>query len=196
MPRSAIGRSGERGQALIETMLLSWILVVFVAAAYQLFLANRNIGQALAVGHARLLAGAFAHNCASESVGCENEDGDLKGKVIWTRLDIPEIQIPRVGMFKPQLAADLRMWSNSPQSLTPDLSCSEPAPACKRTRLSTGAYQGIFSCLKPGGGCHTWFEDLGDTVGDPETYKTAIDSIDDVVLRELEKALGDLLEDF
>jgi hypothetical protein len=36
------GRS-QRGQATTETILLTWIMVVFFAAAYQMFVVNDSI---------------------------------------------------------------------------------------------------------------------------------------------------------
>lgn len=64
---SAIERAARcrRGQAATETILLTWIMIVFFAATYQIFLANHSISRTLATSHELLFEQAFAHNCAS-----------------------------------------------------------------------------------------------------------------------------------
>jgi hypothetical protein len=61
--RRARAQRGEGGQATTETILLVWIMVVFFASMYQIFLVNHTIYRSLAATQQQLFEAAFPHNC-------------------------------------------------------------------------------------------------------------------------------------
>jgi hypothetical protein len=174
--------AGSHGQALIETMLLTWIMLVFVAAAYQLFIANRQITASLVHVHAKMMAGAFQHNCHDDNTECTNDDGRLRSAVIWNKTNIPEVQVSRLNMFRYRLPEDMQIASNSPRNGTPDPYCDPQDPSCKRTRAAAGTYQSIWDI----------FPDIADTVSDAGTYKYLLEGIDDFIIYEIRGYLEDL----
>jgi hypothetical protein len=127
----------EAGQATTETLLLTGILLIFVAALYQLFVVNETIFRSLAAVHQNLFAGAFEANCADAREECTYDGGDLRSKVIWKPPDIPEVEIPVVSTFAQVGLGPLRLTSNSP--LHQD--------DFKRTKLGAGTYQKPFVTL-------------------------------------------------
>lgn len=163
---------GERGQATTETMLLTWIIVIFVAAIYQLFWTNQTIYRSLTVVHAEMFRQAFATNSADEEYN-RNENVN----VILNPYEIPEARVPVVGFFRDvaqdavftgheqamfnegavfSTAGALRLWSNSPANLTdagvlaqdnPDLCGGDTFPPCKRVKAGSGTYLGLFDAF-------------------------------------------------
>jgi hypothetical protein len=133
----------QRGQAVTETLMVSWILIVFIAAAHQVFLVNETIFRSITAVHQDLFTTAYKHNCASSREECTYDGGDLKAKSIWTPEAIPEIEITRVGMFRRYgMPGNLRLTSNSPLNIG-SLNC----PDCKRTKLGAGTYQNPFTTV-------------------------------------------------
>lgn len=173
-----------RGQALIETMLLTWLMLVFVAAAYQLFLVNRQLGESITHVHAKMMRGAFEHNCADSTEECTNDNGELRSAVIWNTTNIPEVRVARIGMFRYLLPEDMQIASNSPRNGTPDPYCDPQDPACKRTRAAAGTYQNIWSI----------FPDIADTLADAGTYRYLLESIDDFLIYEIREYIEDVME--
>ncbi len=133
----------ERGQAVTETLMVSWILIVFIAAAHQVFLVNETIFRSITAVHQDIFKTAYRHNCANAREECTYDGGDLKAKSIWTPDAIPEIQITRVGMFRRYgMSGNLRLTSNSPLNIG-----SMMCPDCKRTKLGAGTYQSPFTTV-------------------------------------------------
>ena len=57
MPRGRL--RGERGTAVTETLMLTWILILFVAAALQLFRVNQAIYLSVTSAHTQMFNGAW-----------------------------------------------------------------------------------------------------------------------------------------
>jgi hypothetical protein len=182
--RCASRRASARGQAMIETMLLTWIMLIFVAAAYQLFLVNRQITSSLTQVHAKMMRGAFIHNCYDDNIECTNDDGRLRSAVIWNTTNVPQVRVPRLNMFKSRLPEDMQIFSNSPRNGTPDPYCDPQDPACKRTRAAAGTYQDIWSI----------FPDIADTLSDAGSYRYLLESIDDALIYELRGYVEDFMD--
>jgi hypothetical protein len=137
----------ERGQAMTETLLLTWILLVFIAAIYQLFLVNQAVYGSLTAVHTRLFEKAFARNCADAEERCKytTDDAGAGARVIWTPAEIPEINVAVVGMFREALPVDLRLESLRYGAGGFDHAC--PGRPCKRTKLGSGTYKNPMSGL-------------------------------------------------
>lgn len=142
----------ERGQAAIETLLLTFVLITFVAAAYQIFLVNQTIYRSLTAVHQKLFERGFVRNCSEsrDDKSCEySQDPGLEGmggvaaRVVWSPSEIPDVAIPVVGMFGRYGLADteLRLWSNRPDFAGGDEVC--PGLPCKRTRMGAGTYKSV-----------------------------------------------------
>ena len=118
------------GQAAIETILLSFVLITFVAAGYQMFYVNQTIYKSLTAVHQMVFERAFERNRCGK---CDYQ-GDLT--VVWSPVQVPEITIPVVGMFgKYGLGeGELRLWSKraSPERC--------PGLPCKSTRIGAGTH--------------------------------------------------------
>ncbi|MFN8060493.1 MAG: hypothetical protein U0Q12_15165 [Vicinamibacterales bacterium] len=126
-----------------ETLMISWIIIVFVAAAHQVFLVNETIFRSMTAAHQALMRGAFEHNCYQNREDCTYDSGDERSKVILDPAVYPEIHIRTVGMFRRfGLRTGLRLTSNSFMSFA-SLSCKD----CKRVRLGAGTYQSPFTTL-------------------------------------------------
>jgi hypothetical protein len=82
--------SGQRGQAMTETLLMTLPLVILLAAVYQIFLADEYVFRLATRAHARLFTeAAFPSNSTSRSY--------LWRFVDW---DGPEQYVPVVGFFR------------------------------------------------------------------------------------------------
>jgi hypothetical protein len=127
-------RRSERGQAITETMLVSWILILFIAMAWQMFIVNDTIFRSITAAHQKMFNIAWNRNCANRTVpGC-GYGTNLNGggaRAIWDRPDIPEAFIPIVGMFQPVLGPTVRLRS----IYRPD--------GRKRTIMGSGNYVGV-----------------------------------------------------
>lgn len=128
------------GQATTETVLLTWLLIVVVCAAFQIYRVNNTIFRSLTAAHQMVFARAFQRNCASDLPGCtyttDQVDGDMGARVIWQPAVMPEVVVPVVGMFRPYgLRQGLRLSSNR---IEYDDDC--PDLPCKRTKMGSGAY--------------------------------------------------------
>jgi len=94
-----MARASQRGQAVTETLLISWIMVIFFAATYQLFLVNNTIFRSMTAVHAELFQLAFDRNCARNDDACK-WDPDNGSRVDWDKQTIPEIQLWNVPIFE------------------------------------------------------------------------------------------------
>jgi len=155
----------ERGQATTETILLTWLLITLIAAMYQIFLANDAMYRSLSAVHQRLFADTFTNrNCYDDTEDCTYTRD--RG-VLWSTADIPEVRVPRVGLFIDDLG-EVRIYSNVAvfDALCPDL-------PCKRTKVGAGTYQDPIDTL----------------LGLPDIYLDAEGWLD-----YLESAIGSLLD--
>lgn len=133
----------ERGQAVTETLMISWVLIVFIAAAHQLFLVNETIFRSMTAVHQALFRETFRHNCYQDREDCTYDGGDGRVKIIWDPAVFPEIHIRRVGLFaRFGMRSGMRITSNSPMHLF-SLTCRD----CKRTRLAAGTYLNRWAAL-------------------------------------------------
>lgn len=140
-------RTDQRGQAAIETILLSFVLITFIAAMFQVYRVNQTVFRSIATAHAILFAHAFERNrCDEESSECQyttdpNAEGlgGIAPRVIWGPPELPEVAIPIVSMFRRYGLNDdnLRLWSS--KRVTDD-DC--PGRPCKRTKVGAGTYMG------------------------------------------------------
>ncbi len=128
----------ERGTAVTETLMLTWIVIVFVAASFQLFRVNQAIYSSIAIAHTKMFDGAWVANCFAKRNGCiYNSDGHAQVK--WDTRNMPEVIVQAVGMFRSRLAGQLRLQAN-PNAASPR------RDGFKRTRMGAGTYYPICSC--------------------------------------------------
>lgn len=128
----------ERGTAVTETLMLTWIIIVFVASSLQLFRVNQAIYLSITTAHMLMFEGAWDANCYNKSNKCiYNSDGHAQVK--WKLDKMPEIQAATVGMFTSRLTQPLRLkaWPGA---------ATKRADGNKRTRMSAGAYYPICGC--------------------------------------------------
>jgi hypothetical protein len=140
----------ESGQAVTETMLLTWLLLVFFAATYQVFLVNQSLTRSMMAVHQELFSKAFSGNCYSKGNGVCRYNSDKTANITWSKTKFPEIKIRIVRLFERWgLQSDLVVRSNN-RPPDPLKGCDVP---CKHTKLSTGTYFPIQSCWTGGSGC-------------------------------------------
>ncbi len=136
----------------METILLVFVLITFVAATFQIFLVNRTVFRSLTAVHEAVFADAFDRNCAEDrgDDGCEySQDpvadgyGGVPTSVEWTPERFPEVQIPVLSVFRTDglEGGDLRLSSNRPDTARPDDHCGNLP--CKRTRVGAGTYKSM-----------------------------------------------------
>jgi hypothetical protein len=143
MPRSRRHLLNERGTAVTETIMLTWIIIVFVAASLQLFRVNQALYSSITTAHWMMFEGAWAANCYDKSNKCiYNSDGHAQVK--WSPEKMPEVLVERIGMFASRLPANMRLraWSGA---------ATPRADGIKRTRMGAGAYYPICKCAMAGG---------------------------------------------
>jgi hypothetical protein len=143
-------RRSERGQAVTETMMLTWLLLVFFAATYQVFLVNQSVTRSIMAVHQELFRKAFSGNCYSDSNAVCRYNSDKTANISWSRQQFPEVRIRIVRLFeKWGLPANLVIRSNA-RPPDPLKGCDVP---CKHTKLSTGTYFPITDCMFGQSGC-------------------------------------------
>lgn len=133
----------QRGTAVTETLMLTWIIIVFVAASLQLFRVNQALYSSITSAHTQMFNGAWVANCFNKTARCiYNSDGHAQ--VRWHPRNMPEVYVQTVGMFRRQLADQLmiRAW---PGAATPR------RDGFKRTRMGAGTYYPICRCAGFGG---------------------------------------------
>lgn len=133
----------ERGTAVTETLMLTWIIIVFVAGSLQLFRVNQALYSSITAAHTLMFEGAWEANCFNKSNKCiYNSDGHAQVK--WTTNKIPEIVVAKIGMFASRLTGTLQLkaW---------DGAATKRADGYKRTRMGAGTYYPICQCAGFGG---------------------------------------------
>jgi hypothetical protein len=146
----------DRGQALIETMLLTWLMIAFFAAVYQMFQVNQTIYRSMTAVQQKIFGLAFQRNQKDTDY-----DTDTGARAIWRPAEIPEVVIPTVGMFSKAFQdagvdpSSLRLSSNA---RTNDDDC--PGLPCKRTKMGSGNYREPWAGLT----------DIPGIVTDPEFW--------------------------
>jgi hypothetical protein len=141
---------------LIETMLLTWLMIAFFAAIYQMFQVNQTLYRSMTAVEQKIFSLAFERNQSDTTY-----DTDTGARAIWRPEEIPEVVIPTVGMFSAAFAdagvdpATLRLSSNAREI---DDDC--PGLPCKRTKMGSGNY------LEPWGA----LLDIPGIVADPEFW--------------------------
>lgn len=118
--------------------MLTWIVIVFVAASFQLFRVNQAIYSSIAIAHTKMFDGAWLANCFNKANRCiYNSDGHAQ--VRWDPTNMPEVRVPVVGMFRSRLVGQLRLqaWPGA---------ASPRRDGMKRTRMGAGTYYPICSC--------------------------------------------------
>jgi hypothetical protein len=142
--RLASKLSSNRGQSVTETLLLTWLMLVFFAAALQIFIMNESLFRSLTTTHAAMFQEAFKHN------GWKNQDKykyntDTNAKIIWRFQDYPEIRVQVLGMFSAwasqagfkgdsgNTTIDIQSNARGGES---DKGCSTP---CKKIKMGAGA---------------------------------------------------------
>ncbi len=148
----------DAGTSVTETMLLTWLILVFVAAALQIFIMNESLFRSLTATHAKMMTDGFAHNdwrydgstwesdCTGYSSSAQHEyDTDTYAKEIWNYDNFPEIRVPVLGMFQYWASSASFSGTGSNQridiqsdarGLEPDKGCGV-AP-CKKIKMGAG----------------------------------------------------------
>jgi hypothetical protein len=122
----------QRGQAVTETILLSWIMIVFFAAAYQLYLSSNTIYQSLAAVHQEIFRQGFAHNCITHTPQCTYRTSPTRhALVVWDAATIPERQTPVLNLFA-------RFGLPSTLFVSSHLSRGPGCTNCKKTQMGAG----------------------------------------------------------
>lgn len=210
----ATRHAGERGQATTETMLLTWIIVIFVAAVYQLFMTNQTVYRTLTIVHREMFQQAFDAN--RYDLHYAGDDNGWHTNVILNPTTIPEVRVPLFGVFaqyasQSRLAAHqqavypqgvvfdeagaLRMWSNSPVVLSPSgvLSNDDPSlcggeifPPCKRVKAASGTYMNLFEAFGE------IIANAGDLIGALGQHGLTVEQLEHWLESELGSAMDDV----
>jgi hypothetical protein len=166
-------RQNDRGQATIETLLLSWIVIALFAAVYQLFLVNESIYRATTAAHHQVFDRGFARNKPDCDYTTDQADNCApSARVIWAAEDgVPESSVPILPIFRRfGLTDHIELRSNV------------RADGRKRTKMGSGTEMGLFDGL--------WFAvenglDLGgwgDQLGDIDTVVSSVLGMLDSIL--------------
>jgi hypothetical protein len=139
----------DAGTSVTETMLLTWLILVFVAAALQIFIMNESLFRSLTATHAQMMQDGFKHNhwqydagtwdndCFSSFDSWNTYNTDEHAKEIWRYTDFPEIRVQTLGMFRwwggPQY---VETWSIYP-GRAGEADCG--GRPCKRIKMGAGA---------------------------------------------------------
>jgi hypothetical protein len=148
----------ETGTSVTETILLTWLLLVFFAAALQIFIMNESLFRSITATHAQMLKDGFSHNhwqydggtwesdCnPPEQASWNTYDTLLHAKEIWRYQDFPEIRVPVLGMFQYWASSSgfqglhgskerIDIYSNQ-WPVEPEKGCDPP---CKRITMGAG----------------------------------------------------------
>lgn len=122
--------------------MLTWIILIFWAAAYQVYLVNQAVFRSMTAVHQQLFERAFPANCYDQGDDCRY-DTDSKANVVWRPQDFPELSIRTVSIFANWgLPSGLLVHSNA---IAADPGDGCPVP-CKHTKLAVGTYWPILGC--------------------------------------------------
>jgi hypothetical protein len=107
----AARRRSERGQAFTETMVVSWMLLIFLAAMWQLFIVNDTIFRSITAAHSVMFKKAFDRS--DKDSGWKTDYSTDAAVVTWARPDLPEAEFPIISMFRTIVGRDsVKMRSN------------------------------------------------------------------------------------
>lgn len=148
--RDGSGCRRDRGQAVTETMLLTWVILVFIAAALQIFVMNESLYRSMTAAHAAMFREAFTHNhwryqgpesdlCVDEvDTHWTNFNVDDHGKAILNYQNYPEIRVQVLGLFRTFGGPEhMDIHSNYPgRPLEPTKGCVNYP--CKKLRTAAG----------------------------------------------------------
>jgi hypothetical protein len=135
--------ASQAGQAMTETIMLTWLLLLFFAATYQVFLVNETVYRSMTAVHQRLFARAFPSNCYDDGDEKCKYNTDATANVIWRKQDFPELQVRTVKLFaKWGMPGNLLVHSNVWEA-EPAKGCDVP---CKHTKMAVGTYWPIMGC--------------------------------------------------
>ena len=169
-PRPRDRRAGERGQATTETILLSWLIVMLLAAAYQVFLVNDQIARVLTIVHQQMFKQGFEKNTTDTHYEIDQVN------VIWKQADIPEVMLPTLHVFQRSSVANRRLPNDFRIRTTPEREqyysdAGMQDPDAKRTRMGAGTQMGRFEALGAG------FSGIEDQFNRVMNFFKVIDSI-------------------
>ncbi len=141
--RSAI--RSERGQSVTETMLLTWLMLVFFAAALQIFIMNESLFRMLTTTHAQMFQDAFQHNGWKQG-DRYTYNTDKNAQVIWRMQDFPELRVQvlnlfsywrwRAGFTRANAAFRTIDIQSNVRSVDATEGCPKP---CKKIKMGAGA---------------------------------------------------------
>jgi hypothetical protein len=139
----------DRGQSVTETMLLTWLMLLFFAAALQIFIMNESLFRMLTTTHAQMFQYGFQHNGWKQTDNDRYKyNTDENAKVIWRFQDFPEMRVQVLNLWSNlrwttgfTLAnAGLRtidIQSNvQGRGVEPSKGCPKP---CKKIKMAAGA---------------------------------------------------------
>jgi hypothetical protein len=146
-------RRPDRGQATTETILLTWLLILFIAAVYQIFLVHDNMFRAMSRAEERMFSRAFERNCYDDRADCDytmdqDRSGGLGARIVWNEENLPEVNVPVVSLFRRfGLEEGIHIQSNAQDRIGADEGSSSCPYPCKRTKMASGTYVGPFDAL-------------------------------------------------
>lgn len=107
-------------------MLVSWMLLIFIAAMWQLFIVNDTLFRSMTAAHAIIFKKAFDRS--GQNSGWKTDYSRDAAIVIWDKQNVPEAEIPVIKMFRTIVGRDsVKIRSNV------------EADHKKRTRLGSGS---------------------------------------------------------
>ncbi len=136
----------EIGQATTELLLCSWVILLFMAAAIQLFKVDRAIFRSLTAAHATHFEEAFTkHNCAEQIPDCTYDGGAVQTRVEWDPSTMPSVAIPIIGLFQSALGPEVFIRNDDPGRFT---TVCPTWQQCKRTKMAAGTYEPVCNSLE------------------------------------------------
>jgi len=133
-----------RGQATTETILLTWLILLFFAATYQVYLVNQSVYRTMTAVHQKLFENAFDGNCYSDNDATCRYNSDKTANIIWRPQEFPEVKIRIVNLFTRWGMPTNLVVESIERPPAPSKGCDVP---CKHTKLAVGNYWPILDCL-------------------------------------------------
>src|SRR5262249_14829487 len=90
--RRTVPCGDQDGQAFTETMVVSWMLLIFLAGMWQLFIVNDTLFRSITAAHAIMFKKAFDRS--DKDSGWKTDYSTEAAVVIWARPDMPEAEFP------------------------------------------------------------------------------------------------------
>lgn len=146
MPRARHVCRNEIGQATTELLLCAWVILLFMAAAIQLFKVDRAVFRSLTAAHATHFEEAFTrYNCAEQIEDCTYDGGAVRSRVEWDPRSMPSVAIPILGLFQPALGREVLIRNDDPARFTTACATWQQ---CKRTKMAAGTYEPLCNSLE------------------------------------------------